>query len=122
MRLTRQVFEEIMASLLLVMPRPPRGAGPHRIMELPVMSCAVYVACDPNHEVEYIGKVRRRAKKGLASRLLHHHVQQATWETMWIVPLRDDLSDQEVRQIEGVLIARLRPRQNVINPPASHAP
>jgi hypothetical protein len=106
------VFDEIMASLSLVMPRPPSGAGPHRMTELPAMSCAVYIACDPDHEVEYVGKVRRRGKKGLASRLSHHHVPQATWETMWIVPLRENLSDQDVRQVEAVLVARLRPRQN----------
>lgn len=75
------------------------------------VAAAVYVVLDVDGGCCYVGSVRR-GSGGLAGRLSEHlddPAKRARWHCVWVVPLRPDTVDAEVRRIEGVVGAHLGP-------------
>lgn len=75
---------------------------------------AVYVAVGDDDQCCYVGSVARTAG-GLAERIAEHlrdQAKRAMWRTVWVVPLRPDTVLAEVRRIEGVVGAHLRPHRS----------
>ncbi len=72
---------------------------------------AVYVVLGDDGRCCYVGSVDR-ATGGLAGRIAEHlsdPAKRATWHTIWVVPLRPGTALAEVRRVEGVVGAHLRP-------------
>jgi hypothetical protein len=84
-------------------------------LDLPY-SIAVYIACNYFEQVVYVGSVRRSSDpRGLERRIAAHlrdSDKSEAWRTLWVIPLRADASLHEVRRIEGLVGAHLRPPGN----------
>lgn len=74
-----------------------------------------YVGVDTDGTVRYVGKICRR-DDGYDNRLANHHQPVAEWARVWLLPLRTDLSDRIVRNVEATLIRALRPCDNIVRP------
>ncbi len=77
------------------------------------MAVGLYVAVDEDDTVQYIGKVCRRGNPD-AVRDRHYRHENATveWVGLWLLPLRDDCSNDVVRQLERDLIRAYDPVDN----------
>ena len=98
----------------------PRLLRPHpwpvpAVLPFPLhFTTAVYVVVGGDGRCCYVGSVGRRAG-GLAERIAEHlsdAAKRATWHTVWVLPLRADTVLPEVRRIEGVVGAHLRPHRS----------
>jgi hypothetical protein len=78
---------------------------------LPVAKNAIYVAVDEGGAVRYVGKSERSA-----SVRLREHARDpdraAAWGSIWVIPLRDDLTRRQVEIAEGRIGRYLRPTDN----------
>jgi len=75
---------------------------------------AVYAVYDAEGNCRNVGSVAR-ASGGLACRLREHltdPVKRSTWAVVYAIPLEDSTPEAEVRRLEGVIGAHLRPRDN----------
>lgn len=75
------------------------------------VTSAVYIVVDARGRCHYVGSVRR-ANGGLGSRLAEHLAdakKRSTWHAAWVIPLRPETPEAEVRRIEGVIGAHLGP-------------
>lgn len=73
---------------------------------------AVYVVVDDDDRCCYVGSVYRRSDRGLADRLAEHledPAKRVLWHIVWVLPLHPHTGRPEVRRIEGVVGAHLRP-------------
>jgi hypothetical protein len=74
-------------------------------------TAAVYVAVSVDDGICYVGSVSR-PNGGLAARVSEHladPVKRSAWHSLWVVPLLPETDRREVRRIEGVVGAHLRP-------------
>ena len=78
-----------------------------------VMQVGLYVAIEHPATPLYIGKVCRR-DVGIRRRLQAHRQDVATWDGVWLIPLRQGTPDELVRMFELGMIRRHQPRDNVI--------
>lgn len=94
----------LLTSLTELLATPPRGR------------CAVYVAVGGDGTVLYAGSVRRAEPGAVATRVREHlrmGVKAATWDALWILPVRVSASVAELRRAEGRVVVLLGwPPQN----------
>ncbi len=78
--------------------------------KFPLVSKAVYIACDRDGRPIYVGKVTRSSGTAVRDRT-GEHVQDAAkaqlWVRLYIVPLRRDTPDDVVLHLEGEIGRRL---------------
>jgi hypothetical protein len=75
---------------------------------------AVYIAVGPDGQCQYVGSAWR-PNGAMSERIAEHlrdPVKRATWHAIWVIPLQPDMPRAEVRRLEGVVGAHLRPRQS----------
>ncbi|GAA4310214.1 hypothetical protein ACFQY7_43880 [Actinomadura luteofluorescens] len=89
--------------------------GPYEIdpEEMPTASAAVYIAADERNQVCYVGSVcRPKDPEGLASHVREYlkAVQKtARWRYLYVLPLRSNTAEAEVRGIAGEVSGWLLP-------------
>jgi hypothetical protein len=78
------------------------------------VSTGLYIACDIQGEVLYVGSAKRTSKKdGVHRRIKEHSLdRRLTWEWFWILPLKEETPLNVVRAIEGQVIDLLEPPMN----------
>lgn len=100
----------------------PYGIG--RGEAVPDCAVAVYVAVGVDGRVLYVGSVVRRADpKAVANRLAEHLRQPqrlAAWNSLYLIPLREDTPLEVVRRIEGRIGAHLAPGMSKALPRLGH--
>lgn len=92
-------------------------AMPERLMPepdaMPPSSCAVYVAVDERDAVCYVGSVcRPRDPHGLSSHVGEYIAdlpKTEKWAALYVLPLRPDTPEPEVRRIGGDIAGWLLP-------------
>lgn len=105
--------------LLHAMPRPVRPAPE----AMPALCCAVYAAEDDAGKVCYVGSVYRpNDPQGLASHVgeyLRDDPRTGKWHRVYVLPLRPDLDESEVRSLGGEVAGWLLPYDRERWPTAS---
>lgn len=83
---------------------------------VPDVPVAVYIAVGVTGAVLYVGSVvRPKDSAGAGSRLgehLRNHAKFASWNQLYLIPLKSSTPVEEVRRIEGRIGAHLRPRMS----------
>jgi hypothetical protein len=92
--------------------RQPAALPLQQILDTPTGETrAVYVALGGDGEVLYVGSVCRATSGAVADRVREHirtGKKAATWDRVWVFPLRADVSVHDVRQAEGRVATVLR--------------
>ena len=78
---------------------------------LPKPPNAIYIACNRDGEVVYVGSSIRTARRRLREHVRDRH-RGGTWDSVWVIPLRDDLRESRVRIAEGRVGRLLKPTEN----------
>ena len=97
-----------------------RGAAPNpltmRVVRKAFVATGVYIACDRDGRVRYVGSAARPGRPhGLGDRVHEHRVpQRGSWRWIWVLPLLDDTPAVVVRAIEGRVIRLLSPSDNQV--------
>lgn len=74
-----------------------------------------YIATDLDNRVLYVGRVNR-ATGGFTERFIAHRQPVDGWHRVWLLPMRLGLPAHVVSVIEALLIWRLRPEANRVQP------
>jgi hypothetical protein len=85
-------------------------------LQLPRVSCGIYIALDGMSQVRYVGKVRRLGRDALRQRIQTHRrapVRWARWKWLWVVPIDERIPAFELSAIEELSIGALRPAENL---------
>jgi hypothetical protein len=77
---------------------------------------AIYLAYARDGALHYVGKVDRGA--GTVSARITEHVRtsprkRSAWRSVWVVPITDGMSSEDLLVMERALIRRLRPPGNI---------
>jgi len=75
------------------------------------VSKCIYIVVDGNSDVAYVGSVATRQNgDGVCARMREHirKPERAHWEYLYILPLRESTSDENIRRLEGLVGRRLR--------------
>ncbi|UOZ09386.1 hypothetical protein [Amycolatopsis sp. WQ 127309] len=78
---------------------------------LPAERNAIYVACTRDGVIDYVGSTRRTAHTR-AGEHVRKPSRGKTWDTLWVIPLRESTPEGIVRQLEGRVGRLLRPASN----------
>ena len=89
---------------------------PHVSPETIVGGVGLYIVVDRHGVVSYVGSVARYGDKGgIASRLTEHLTdpkRKQDWTHIHVLPLKEELTAEDVRTLEGRVGRLLRPRLN----------
>jgi hypothetical protein len=91
----------------------PRRIALDQLDEITARS-GVYVVCEPQERVQYVGSVCRPRTPGAVARRLREHLQEGHkrlgWKWVWVVPLKLETPLPVVRSVEACIGADLAPR------------
>lgn len=83
----------------------------------PVGGVGVYIACNIQGDVDYVGSVYRLGDPEGAARRLAEHLRDPkrhrTWRFVWWIPMHASAPLTYVRRTEGLVGAMLRPTRNL---------
>ena len=104
--------------ILYAMPTPVRPVPE----EMPDLSCAVYAAEDRSGRVCYVGGYRPADYRGLGSHIaeyLRDDPRTEKWDKVYVLPLRHDIPELDVRLLCGEVAGWLLPYDRERWPQAS---
>lgn len=77
---------------------------------LPDFRNAIYIACDAGGAVTYVGSSIRPVRRRLGEHFRDRE-RAATWKTLWVLPLEEDLPAPLVRLCEARVGRMLKPHR-----------
>lgn len=79
---------------------------------------AIYLAFTRDRQLHYVGKVDRLERRGTIAQRIREHTRTSgrkryAWRTLWIVPIHDTTSANELLELERAVIRTFQPPGNV---------